>query len=171
VAWKFEDDEDWAEEISEETTRSVYQNALIRIEDPSILGKDYDYKTDKMTVTGDPVLYSGPARLIGVRWGVQSGGESQRNSTTLSDVRVQLPRTVAVAGNPYGSGLYGEGTYGTAPGLLGRVKRGSKIYVEVCERQPSWESMVLSVTSDLQGSMSASRTLEARVDMDAVVTD
>lgn len=167
MAWTFEDDDAWAEEISEETTKAAYQNATIRIEDPTLITKSYDYDTNVWTITGSGILYSGQARVIGVRWGVESGGESQRNSTTLSGIRVQIPRGTTSGGSPYGSGLYGSGLYGAASTLLGRVRRGAKVYVDICTRNPALENLMFSITSDLQGSMSAARTFEARLDGDA----
>lgn len=187
MAYEFDDDlnGDWAEEISEETTKAIYQNALIRIEDPSLLTKDYDEDTNEWTITGTSTVYAGQARVIGVRWGVESGGESQKNATTLSAIRVQIPRGGSpveppfgfgvYGAGPYGGGggglfgseLYGYGTYGGLTGLIGRVKRGVKVYVDVCTRNPALENLMFTVTSDLQGSMSASRTFQAALDGDA----
>lgn len=142
----------WNDEIAEVSTREEFQRARIRIEDPSLVTKDYDEDTNTWTITGDPVIYpideeTGQARIIGVRWGVQSGGESQANSTTITAIRVQIPQHA-----------------------VGRVKRGCKVFVESAPNMVLG-SYIFTVTSDMQGSSDAARTFECALDLDVERTD
>lgn len=130
--------------IAETSTRPEYQTAIIRIEGPSLVTSTYDIETGEYTNVGDPVIYSGQARVIGVRWGVHTGGESQANATTISAVRVQIPR-----------------------GGVSRVKRGCKVYVESAPN-PVLQGYVFTVTSDMQGSSDAARTFECALDIDSI---
>lgn len=135
--------ENWADEIAEVSTQPEFQRAVIRIEDPSLLTqKSYDIETGEWTITGDPVVYDGQARVIGVRWGVQSGGESQANATTISAIRVQIPQHA-----------------------VGRVKKGCKVIVKSAPNLVL-TSYIFTVTSDMQGSSDASRTFECALDID-----
>lgn len=139
----------WYDEIAAESTKAEYQTAVIRIEDPSLVTYgEYDVETGKQEVTGDPVIYptgdgDGRARIIGVRWGVFSGGESQANAKTISSVRVQIPKDA-----------------------VDRVKKGCKVFIESTPENPALEGLMLTVTSDFQGASSASRTLECALDGD-----
>jgi len=167
MAYQFEDDDNWAAEIEEETSKAEYQNAEIRIEDLSLLTRrDYDEVTGLWDIEGDSRVYSGRARLIPVRWGVESGGESQANATTLSAVRIQIPR-YGLSAAFYGEGLYGTGPFGYSFGSAGRVRKGSRVIVVECHRNPALENLPFTITSDLQGSMSATRTFQAMLDGDA----
>lgn len=137
--------ENWADEVASVSTLPEFQRAVIRIEDRSLVTEDYDIETGEWTVVGDPVVYSGRARVIGVRWGVQSGGESQANATTLSAIRVQIPQHA-----------------------VGRVKKGCKVYVESAPN-PVLQNYIFTVTSDMQGSSDAARTFECSLDIDVQV--
>lgn len=141
----------WADEIAKVSTQPQYQRAIIRIEDSSLLTQsDYDLETGEWTLEGDPVIYpvgdeDGRARIIGVRWGVQSGGESQANATTISAIRVQIPQHA-----------------------VGRVKKGCKVFVESAPNLVL-SSYIFTVTSDMQGSSPAARTFECSLDIDVKV--
>ena len=136
----------WHDRIAGISTLPEYQRAVIRIEDRSLLTQeDYDIETGEWTVVGDPVVYSGRARVIGVRWGVQSGGESQANATTLSAIRVQIPQHA-----------------------VGRVKKGCKVFVQSAPN-PVLQNYIFTVTSDMQGSSDAARTFECSLDIDVQV--
>lgn len=162
---------DWAEEISVVSTQAEFQNAVIRIEDSSLVTESYDIETGITTVVGDPRIYQGRARIIGVRAGIFSGGESQANSVTLSSIRIQIPRGVEGATEGFGEGYFGYGPFGgrsTTENFF-RVKRGVKVFVEECNRNPVLETYVFNITSDMQGSMSAARTFEAALDGDVQI--
>lgn len=148
MAFQFTDYADWADEIAEISELPEFQRAQIRIVNPNLITRDYDEETAVWTITGGGVIYEGRARIIPVRWGVHSGGESQANATTLAAMRVQVPRTVS-------SDI--------------RVNKGFKVFVDESPANLSLENRVFAVTSDLQGSSSASRTFECMADLDAAV--
>lgn len=136
----------WSDRIAQVSTRPEFQRAQIRILDPSLLeNEDYDIETGQWSNQGDPLVYSGQARVIGVRWGVQSGGESQANATTISAIRVQIPQRA-----------------------VGRVKKGCKVFVDSAPNLVL-SSYIFTVTSDMQGSSDAARTFECSLDIDSVV--
>lgn len=142
--------EDWTAPIHAVSTQPRFQKSRIRIEDHSlIVPGEYDVDTNTYTEpTGDPVVYEGQARLIGIRWGTFTGGESQANATTLSAIRVQIPKT---------------------PDTTVRVRRGCKIFVLDSPNNPALNGLILTITSDLQGSSAAARTFEASLDADTTV--
>lgn len=165
LVYSFEAD-NWTKQIAAVSTRPEFQRATVRIEDHSLLSYgDYDVETGTQETTGDPVVYEGQARLIPIRWGTFTGGESQSNATTLSAIRVQIPNALDAEG--YGDDEYTEGQYAT--GLAGRVKRGCKIFVITSPRNPALEGLILTITSDVQGSSAAARTFEAALDADVAV--
>lgn len=148
MAYQFTDYANWADEIAEVSESPEFQTAKIRIYDPNRVTRDYDEDTATWTIEGDGVIYNDRARIIPVRWGVQSGGESQANATTLAAMRVQIPRTLATDI---------------------RVNKGFKVFVDESPHNLSLENRMFAVTSDLQGSSSASRTFECMADIDAAV--
>lgn len=139
----------WADEIADVSELPEFQTATIRIVNPNLIDSDYNEDTAQWDIIGDGVIYNGQARVIPVRWGVQSGGESQANATTLSAMRVQIPRT-------------------TATDI--RVNKGFHVFVDASPYNLSLVNRMFTVTSDLQGSSSASRTFECMADVDAEVS-
>lgn len=147
MAYQFPVYDSLADSIAEKSGSPRFQRARIRIEDPSLVTSVYDVETAEWTITGDPVIYpvgdeNGQARIIGVRWGVQSGGESQANATTISAIRVQIPQHA-----------------------VGRVKKGCKVFVESAPNDVL-TNYIFTVTSDMQGSSAATRTFECALDID-----
>lgn len=142
----------WTDPIAAVSTLPRYQQAVIRIEDLSLLTEsEYDIETGEWTIVGDPVIYpvgdeDGRARIIGVRWGVQSGGESQANATTITAIRIQIPQHA-----------------------VGRVKKGCKVFVQSAPN-PVLQNYIFTVTSDMQGSSDAARTFECSLDIDVQTT-
>lgn len=146
--------DNWADEIAEVSTQPVFQRAIIRIFDKSqaTLATPYDVDTNTGPVYSGGDIYpigdeDGRARIIGVRWGVQSGGESQANATTISAIRVQIPQHA-----------------------VGRVKKGAKVFVESAPNMVL-TSYLFTVTSDMQGSSDASRTFECSLDIDVELSN
>lgn len=137
----------WAEEIAAESTKEEYQNATIRLWDEAAatLISEYDIETNTGPIyeEGSGDIYEGRARIIGVRWGVFHGGEAQANAMTEKAIRVQVPFNA-----------------------VGRVRKGVKVFIEQCDRNPVLEDLIFTVSSDLQGSMSAARTFECSLDGD-----
>lgn len=136
----------WFERVADRSTLPEFQVATIRVDDPSLLTESYDVDSGAYTSSGDATIYTGRARIIGARWGVNAGGESQANATTLAAVTIQVPRTA-----------------------FSRVKRGCKVFVMASPGNPVLTGYVFTVTSDLQGSSAAARTFEAALDVDASV--
>lgn len=157
---------DWASKIAAVSQRPEFQTAQIRIEDPSLVEEEYDVETGQYTSTGNPVIYQGQARLIAVGAGRFDRGENQANATTITTIRIQIPN--AVDGPAYGEEEYEEGQY--ASGLSGPVRRGCKVFVISAPRNPSLVSKIFAINSDMQGSSAASRTFEAALDADVLVT-
>lgn len=139
----------WHDRIAEVSTRPEYQRAVIRIFDESQATQTtpYDIETDTGGEFEGGDIYEGQARVIGVRWGVQSGGESQANATTISAIRVQIPQHA-----------------------VGRVKKGCKVFVGSAPNLVL-SSYIFTVTSDMQGSSPAARTFECSLDIDVQVAD
>lgn len=138
----------WSDRIAQVSTRPEFQRAVIRIFDESAatLVSPYDIETGIGPIYTGGDIYEGQARVIGVRWGVQSGGESQANATTISAIRVQIPQHAA-----------------------GRVKKGCKVFVESAPNLVL-SSYIFTVTSDMQGSSPAARTFECSLDIDVQVS-
>ena len=165
MALKFKDN--WADEIAAVTESEEYQTARIRIRDSSVVAVPPTYDPDTHTWSpgsGDSTVYVGRARIIGVRWGVFTGGESQANATTITGVRVQIPYGDD-SDEGYGEDEYGDPGYGIGD-TPGRVKRGSKVFVEAAPDNPALVGLVFNVTSDFQGASAASRTFECALDQD-----
>lgn len=139
---------DWTDPIAAVSESPEFMTATIRIENPNLVTKEYNEDTGQWTIVGDPVIYNGRARIIPVRWGVQSGGESQANATTIAAIRVQIPRTAATDI---------------------RVNKGFKVFTVTTPNNLSLQNRMFTVSNDLQGSSSASRTFECAADVDAAV--
>lgn len=139
--------DDWAAEIAEISTQPEFQNATIRIVySEGANAGNFTWATGLWDGVTPDTVYEGQARIIGVRWGSFSGGEGQANSQTISAIRIQLPYNAA-----------------------GRVRRGCKVFVTDGGRNPVLEQFIFAVTSDLQGSSSAARTLECSLDSDVAL--
>lgn len=166
---------DWPDIVSEISTRPEFQTARVRIEDPALATEDYDIETGETTLTGDPVIYRGRARVIGIRASQSVNGEVSGNSTSLVAVRVQLPRTgtdeLGYGENEFGEDEYGQTVEDEFLTTSLRVVKGCVLYVESAPRQEVLETYVFTAVSDFQGSSSASRTFEFAVDLDATRGD
>lgn len=136
--------QDYGAEIAAITTRREFQSADVVIEDDSNYDPDaWDLPTGQYTGPSPEEVYSGQARIIGIRWGTSILGETQENSTTLKSVRVQIPR------------------HGT-----GRVQKGLTVRFTAAPNNPSLVGRTVRITSDFQGANAASRTFECSNDGD-----
>lgn len=137
----------WEDEIWPITQLAEYQSCTIQIIDPKqVEGGEYDYKTDTYApITNDGTVYSGQARFIPSRAGNLLNGEAQANSSTIRAVRFQLPKS---AGPKY-------------------IRKGLRILITDAPRNPSLEGRYADVTDDFQGSSSATRTVNAMMDIDS----
>lgn len=138
----------WTDKIAQTTGGREYQRADVVISLPSENRKKWDFENGGFK-GGDPseILFTGQARIIGVRWGVQNGGESQANAKTITAIRIQIPK---------------NGT--------GRVRRGSVVNVTASPDNPTLTQFQFKITSDIQGSSAATRTFEAALDGDVQKT-
>ena len=138
----------WTDEIAEASTDPEFQNATVRLVDPSIVTVTKNHQSGTITEDASAAeLYTGQARIVGVRWGVNRENNDTGNSSTLTSVTVQFPKKA-----------------------LGRIKRACKMTVTACPDNPALTTYMFSLTSDFQGSNAAARTLEFAVDGDLVVT-
>ena len=135
----------WADAVADVSERPEFMTATVRIEDPSLAETEYDYENGTVTVKPGAPVYEGRARVIGMgRPG--SGVEGQYNPTSITGVRVQVPRS---------------GTTDIA------VTKGMVLYVTSAPRQERLTEYVYTAVGDFQGSSSASRTFEFAVDQDS----
>lgn len=136
----------WTERIADITSREEYQNAVIQVRNPKLRTVTNDVKTGTVTITGDPVVWTGQARMVGFRSVVDSNKGNLSNPTGNKAIRFQVPR---------------EST-------LPRVERGWQIRVIDGGDNPRAGDYVFIIESDVQGSNVASRTIEASVDVEVV---
>lgn len=137
----------WTDEIAE--VSELFQNAEVALFSPSALSASYSWSTGEWTYEGDQeYLYEDKARVTPIRWGVNHEGEDVSNASTITAVQVQLPKDA-----------------------VGHIQRGVKMVVPSCNDNPALESVLFTLTSDLQGSNAASRTFEFSVDGDIAVPE
>lgn len=134
----------WFEEIAEHSESPEFQTAEIDIFYVSEKGK-YDVDTDTYAPDVIETPYSGRARIIPVRWGVNNQNVQQANPTNLKAYRFQIPTDGAPA----------------------VIRKGWKVRVKSTPRLPTLVNKVVTVTDDGQGASAASRTFECSVDMDS----
>ena len=144
----------WDAQIADITTRPEYQNIAIKLIDPTLVVETYDIATGITTVTNDGKFFTGPARLIAIRAGINRENTETTNSSTVTHIRIQFPRNQ---------------NFGTEMAPIYRIRRGIKLMVTSAPNNKALETMIFTCTSDLQGGSVASRTLEFSTDGDLVV--
>lgn len=139
----------WASEVQAISESPEFQTSRIRIIDPSLIeGGEYDVDTDTYApITNAGEIYNGQARVIPLRDGNFSMNADQSNPTTLTAIRVQIPRTAATDI---------------------RLRRGVKVIVDYAPASHLTDRL-FSVHDDLQGGTAASRSFIAMADMDAEI--
>lgn len=147
----------WTDAIAEVTTLPQYQNATVVLVDPELVeSTPYDPETgEEGVVTNNGVFWTGQARIAAIRWGVNRENTELANANTEKSIRVQFPQ---------------EQNFGTTPAPIYRIRRGIKMFVTACDKNPTLLTYPFVCTSDVQGSHTASRTIEFAVDGDAVVS-
>lgn len=135
----------WSEEIGAVTGLPEYQNATIELRNPALLVRVPNISTGEYLVTGDPVVWTGRARVVDIRSSVESEAGSLGNATSIQSVRIQIP---------YGS-------------FNQRVQRGFQIRVIDGGRNRVLEKYLFVIESDFSGSQMATQTFEASADMEA----
>ena len=136
----------WSEEIAQETEKPEYQTCEIQIVDPKLISEEYNYDTGEYESAGDGVIYSGRARLIAVRRGVNYEGTNQNNSKTISAIRIQIPSRE----------------------LQQTLRKGCTARVTSAPMNRTLEGCQLYLASDVHGSSAATRTFEFNMDGDSV---
>lgn len=137
--------EDWAQEVADISGDSEYQNAQVEIRNPALVTRTYNEANNTFTETGNPVVWSGQARFIGVRTSVAQAAGNDKNPTSIQSGRLQIP-------------------YGAYPG---RINRGWQVRIVSCPRNQAIEDVLFTVNNDVQGSSAASRTLELAIDVES----
>lgn len=131
----------WSDEIADVTGRADYQTTRITISEPGEMVTDP--KTGQDTGTAGTTVYTGQARIIGVRWGTFVQGEAQENSDSLKSVRIQVPKD-----------------------SLPRVLMGLQVQIVEAPKNPALVGRRLKINNDFQGGSSATRTFECESSAD-----
>jgi hypothetical protein len=84
----------WAQEVADVSGDSEYQNATIQIRNPTLLTRVGSITTG-YTYTGNPVVWSGQARVASTRSSVNNGGTTSTDPTSIKQMRVQIPYDAA----------------------------------------------------------------------------
>lgn len=135
----------WSDEIAAVTESPEFQTATVEIE-YTVSDGTYDVETGETTGRQVEIVYTGRARIIAVRTSVFRQAAAMMNSHVSEFVRVQIPKNAT-----------------------GRVLTGSIVRVVASPDFPSLAGRILMVNSDVQGSSSATRTLECGYDNDQEV--
>lgn len=142
----------WTDEIA--SVSELYQNATVTLLDDSLVTKEY--VTDVgWVITGDAEFWTGQARIMPMRWGVNRENSDFGNSLTQTAVLVQFEKNT---------------NFGATPDPF-RIKRGVGMIVNACPDNPSLLSMYFRSGAEVQGSNAASRTIEFSVSGDSEVTN
>lgn len=138
----------WTDEIARVSTSPEFQDLSVRLIDPLLVEQEYDIDSGKYEVTEDGEIWTGRARLVAIRWGVNRENSETANSDTISSILVQFPQNETFGG------------YTILP-------RGTFLLVDNAPRNPSLVGRIFTVTSDLQSGATAARTVEFAASSDA----
>lgn len=138
----------WFEEIAEITESEEYQTCEVEIVDPTKVESEWDFEAKEYVDVILPgyEVYTGRARLIPVRRGVNYEGATQHNSKVITAIRIQLPHKEAPI----------------------RLRKSFSARVTSAPHNPTLETYVFTLASDVHGSSAATRTLEFNLDGDSV---
>ena len=144
----------WTEVIAKYSTAPEFQTLRVQLIDPATLTTDDNYnpETGLYTTTVTP-FWSGPARLVSVRWGSVRENAETANPNTQTSILVQFG-SVQNFGSP------------SVPRY--RIKTGTVMYVTVAPQNPALLTRVFTCTSDMQSGDTAATTLEFESAGDAV---
>lgn len=135
---------DWAQEIADVSGDEEYQNAQIEIRNPELLVPTGNIE-DGYTFTGDPVVWSGQARVASTRTDVSAGGTTSTNPTSIKAMRVQIPYDKDFT----------------------RVLRGWEVRVTDGGRNDRLKEYLFMIESDVNSSHVASLTFNTTVDVES----
>lgn len=135
----------WSDRIKIISDR--FKNAQVELRDPSRVVTVYDPLTATMVQSGDPVVWSGRARIQPVRLAVDTrGGASTGNPSAEVRVRVQIDRDA----------------------ITERIERGWIVKVTASEYNAQLLDYQLVVDAAVDSSWRASITVECTVDPEQV---
>ncbi len=136
---------DWVQTIADVSGSAEFQTAQVELRNPSLVSRVFNEATGTYTMTGDPVVWSGQGRFIGVRTSVAQAAGNDKNPTSIQSGRLQIP-------------------YGAYPG---RITRGWQVRIVSAPRNPALSNVLFTVNNDIQGSSAATRTLELVIDVES----
>lgn len=141
--------DDWAQEIADVSGDPAYQNATIEIRNPDLIvktGTEPDMITTfTQSVTGNPVVWSGQARVANSRSSLNTGGATSFDPTSMKAMLVQIPYDPAFT----------------------RVRRGWEIRVTDGGRNSVLEDYLFTVDSDVSSSQVASLTFHCTINVES----
>lgn len=137
---------DWAAEIAEVSGDEEYQRCRIQIRNPDLRARVGDIEAGYHW-EGDPVIWVGQARIVGVRAAMDILAGNAADPSGSKTVRVQIP-------------------YEIMEGLTGRIRRGWQIRVLDGGRNPKLKHYVLTIESDFNSGNVASPVLECSIALD-----
>lgn len=137
-------DVDWAQEVADVSGLVEYQNCIIEIRDPSLLVRGGSITTG-FTFSGNPVVWTGQARVASTRTDVGAGGTTSTNPTAIKAMRVQIP--------------YDQDFM--------RVRRGWQVRVTDGGRNARLEEYLFSIESDVNSSHVGSLTFNCTIDVES----
>lgn len=133
----------WAQEIADVTGEPDYQNCEIQIRNPELVVRTGN-PIDGYEYSGNPVLHTCRARIIGIRAALDIMAGTTANPSGSKSVRVQIP--------------YAEYPH--------RINRGFQLRVTDGGRNPVLEQYVLTVESDFNAGNQATQTIECSIALD-----
>jgi Family of unknown function (DUF6093) len=137
-------DVEWAQEVADVSGDQIYQNCAVEVRNPTLLTRVGSITTG-YTYTGDPVMWSGQARVASTRSSVNNGGATSTDPTSIKQMRVQIPYDAAFT----------------------RVQRGWQIRVTDGGRNPRLEDYLFTVESDVNSSHVGSLTFDCSIDVES----
>ena len=141
--------DDWAQEVADVSGDPEYQNAQIEIRNPELLvptGPEPDMITTfEQATTGDPVVWSGRARIANSRSSFNAGGATSFDPTGMKAMLVQIP--------------YQEN--------FTRVRRGWEVRVTDGGRNHVLEQYLFTVDSDVSSSQVASLNFHCTINVES----
>lgn len=136
---------DWAQEIADVSTEEEYQNAEIEIVDPSLIVRTGTIDTGFSYDPSNAMVWSGQARIAGMRSGLGAGGTTSTNPTRIKSIRVQIP---------YDKDFQ-------------RILRGWQVKVTNGGRNDRLMGYLFAVESDVNSSHMAALTFECTADVES----
>jgi hypothetical protein len=135
----------WAQEVADVSNDREYQNALIKIIDPSLVVRSGTIQTGYTYDATNATKWSGQARISSMRSGTSFGGTTSTNPTNIKSMRVQIP--------------YSE--------TFQRVRRGWQVQVVDGGRNDRLTEYLSSVEADVNSSQVAALTFECSIDVES----